>query len=100
VAQLFSLGHLARMKIIRTFLLAVGLGVLAECILLFCGQSVWFIHRPAVYLHDFIRPKTGDTGWLDVFLIVIINIALLSLCAWILIKLFRMFYARKNKPVA
>ena len=79
------------------FLLALILGVLAECILLFCGQSVWFIHRPAVYLHNLIRPETGDVGWLDLFLIFIINVALLSLCAFILIKLFRMFCARKNK---
>ena len=88
------------MKTIRTFLLALILGVLAECILLFCGQSVWFIHRPAVYLHDLIWPDKDNVGWLDLFTIFTINTALLSLCAYILIKLFRIFYVRKSNPVA
>ena len=102
------------MRKIRTIYLAMIAGVLTEGIL--CGliamsggipvdgpinlteDVVYFVNIPAVGIYNFVRHDEGDSLF-DLSIILIINTFILSVLAFIAIKLYRMLYARK-KPSA
>ena len=90
------------MKKIHPFFWALALGVLAECFFWGCWHFGFmegffhFVRMSALDIYWFLRPDVKDLGWLDLFLIFTVNIVLLSLFAFILTMLFRIYLARKN----
>jgi hypothetical protein len=112
----FVVRPIHRMRKIPTICLAMIAGIFAEGIL--CGlielsggipvdgprnlteAVVLFAHSPAIGIYNLARPNTGDASLVDLSIIIIINTLLLCVLAFVAIKLYRILYARRDKPSA